>query len=287
MRATLSWLLLGCASSTPMHWVPGTPWDEGRRPDAAAQEAAIILQDHTDLRLRHPRFDAEAVRGAGVTACAGASCERLRRTLTVARREIAWMSLRYGTAVEARAASTGAPVAPVGVQDHDAPVSSLAEAEAVRGEEPCARHAVYLSATSLVFSNGVGLNYSYRPIRAFAVSVGGGVSTLSVPCWCLNFGSGTSCGCEAREESAGGGQAMAHLLLGGASVNFELGLGLAVVVTNSVFLHGSSAERVSLYPSVFVGLRVQPVNGGILVRFGGAWEYGLATGISASVGAAF
>lgn len=287
VSAALLSMMLGCASAAPTHWVPGTPWDEGRRRDVVAQEAAIILQDQTDLRLRLPRFDDEAVRGASVTACTGVGCEALRRTLTVARGQVAWMSLRYATAGEARAASIGAPGAELDVWDDATPVSSLAEAEAMRGEVTRARHAVYLSFTSLVFSNGIGLNYSYRLIRAFAVSVGGGISSLNVPCGCFSIIAGTSCGCESRSETAGGGQAMAHLLLGGASINFELGLGLAVVATSSEFLYGSRAERVTFYPSMFVGMRVQPVNGGFLLRIGGAWEYGLATGVSTSFGAAF
>ncbi len=275
---------VSCAPSTTTHWVPSTPWDAANRRDLLAQEAAIILQDRTDLRLASPRFDDGAVRGARITFCEGPRCEALERTLTVPRSEVVWLSLRYASADEVLAATNGASRAGT-----DAPwtgESASFPAEALRSEAPRARHALYLSGTSLFFSNGFGLTYSYRPMRAFAVSVGVGSSYLDVPCLCFSIFGG-SCGCSARHETAIGGQIMMHLLAGGTSVNFEFGLGVAAVGTNSAFLDGSREERLAVYPSMFLGLRLQPVSGGFLLRVGVAWDYGLATGLSTSFGATF
>lgn len=272
-------IALGCVQSATTQRGPGMSWDDARRRAVVAPQAAIILQDGTDLRLGSPRFDEEAVRGAALTSCAGDSCEVLRRTLTVRRSQVARMSLRFASADEASAVTRGASQGGAGDARTAEPPSSLAVARPRHGDVPHARHAVYLSGTSLILSNGLGLNYSYRPIHAFAVSVGGGFSSFRELC--------IVCFSSSHEHAAAGGQVMAHLLLGGATFNFEFGLGLAVVETSSEFLYESSSEFLRAYPSAFLGMRIHPMNGGFLLRVGAGWEYGLAFGLSLSLGAAF
>lgn len=143
------------------------------------------------------------------------------------------------------------------------------------GAVPRARHAIYLGLTSVIISNGVGLSYSYRPLRGFAVSLGAGLSGV------IALSSGVA---------AVGGQMMAHGLFGGAgSHSFELAGGLSVVSTNSGIFCSScdSSTRLAAVPSAFLGYRYHPLDGGFLFRAGAAWEYGLAIGAHLSFGGAF
>lgn len=282
---TVAWLVASCASASEGYWHASGSWGDAQRRAIAAEEAALILRDHTDLRLLAPRFDDERVRGARVSACSGSSCDAVRRTGTVPRSEVAWMSLRYASAEDVRPVTEGRARRDT-PSDADLESSPAVE-ESRRGTAPRARHSLYLSGTSLIFSNGLGLSYGYRPLRVFAISAGAGFSSLSVPCWCFSIWGSDSCGCRRREESAAGGQVLGHLLVGGATFNLELGFGLALVVTRSELLYGRISEGLRAYPSGFLGLRIHPVGGGFLLRAGAAWEYGLATGVSLSLGAAF
>lgn len=157
------------------------------------------------------------------------------------------------------------------------PPPVLAETDAGEGlgAVPRARHAIYLGLTSVIVSNGVGLSYSYRPLRGFAVSLGAGLSGVIA----LSTG-----------VAAVGGQMMAHGLFGGAgSHSFELAGGLSVVSTNSGIFCSScdSSNRLAAVPSAFLGYRYHPLDGGFLFRAGLAWEYGLAIGAHLSFGGAF
>jgi hypothetical protein len=143
------------------------------------------------------------------------------------------------------------------------------------GAVPRARHAIYLGVTSLILLNSVGVNYSYRPFRGFAVSLGAGLSALFT-----GIGGVT----------AAGGQMMAHGLFGGAgSHSFELAGGLSVVSTNSEIFCSScdSSNRLAALPSAFLGYRYHPLDGGFLFRAGAAWEFGLGVGAHLSFGGAF
>jgi hypothetical protein len=155
------------------------------------------------------------------------------------------------------------------------PVLATTDASEGLGAVPRARHAIYLGLTSVIVSNGVGLSYSYRPLRGFAVSLGAGLSGF------IALSSGVA---------AVGGQMMAHGLFGGAgSHSFELAGGLSVVSTNSGIFCSScdSSSRLAAVPSAFLGYRFHPLDGGFLFRAGVAWEYGLAIGAHLSFGGAF
>ncbi|MFO0626856.1 MAG: hypothetical protein U0325_14685 [Polyangiales bacterium] len=169
----------------------------------------------------------------------------------------------------------GAPPPVVAAPPPPPPVMAGADTGEGLGAVPQARHAIYLGATSLILLNSVGLNYSYRPFRGFAVSVGAGLSAAFA-----GFGS----------VSAVGGQMMAHGLFGGAgSHSFELAGGLSVVSTTSTIFCGSCDEttRLAALPSAFLGYRFHPMNGGFLFRAGAAWEFGLGVGAHLSFGGAF
>lgn len=140
---------------------------------------------------------------------------------------------------------------------------------------PRAQHALYVSGTSLLLLNAASVNYSYRPLRVFAVSIGGGISNA--------FGFFT-------EVSAVGGQVMVHGLFGGASAHsFEAAGGVSVIDTNAtLFCSGcTSARRVEAMPAAFLGYRYHPLDGGFFFRGGAAWDLGLGIGASVSFGAAF
>lgn len=143
------------------------------------------------------------------------------------------------------------------------------------GVVPRARHAIYVSATSLVFLNSAGLNYSFRPLRGLAFSVGVGYAHAIALI---------------AEVSSVGGQAMAHLLVGSESPHsFEVAAGLSVIETNARLLCDDcdGTRRVAALPAGFLGYRYQPLDGGLLFRVGGAWDLGLGIGLQASFGAAF
>ena len=155
------------------------------------------------------------------------------------------------------------------------PVLATADAGEGLGAVPRARHAIYLGATSLILLNSVGVNYSYRPLRGFAVSLGAGLSALFTGVGGI---------------TAVGGQMMAHGLFGGAgSHSFELAGGLSVVSTNSGIFCSScdSSNRLAAVPSAFLGYRYHPMDGGFLFRAGAAWEFGLGVGAHLSFGGAF
>lgn len=155
-----------------------------------------------------------------------------------------------------------------------APPPVMADAGEGLGAVPRARHAIYLGATSLIVLNSVGLNYSYRPLRGFAVSLGAGLSAAFA-----GFAG----------AAAVGGQMMAHGLFGGAgSHSFELAGGLSVVSTNSgIFCSDCDSSRLAALPSAFLGYRYHPLDGGFLFRAGAAWEFGLGIGAHLSFGGAF
>jgi hypothetical protein len=144
---------------------------------------------------------------------------------------------------------------------------------------PRAPHAIYLSATSLLITNGGSVNYAYRPLRMLAISAGVGVSGVVG----IAGGGGTS---------AYGGQAMAHLLFGGDSAHsFELALGGGLVFSNDGFLCvsecGGPTRGLAVAPATQVGYRFHPLDGGFLFRTGVAWELGLGVGVNLSFGGAF
>lgn len=131
-----------------------------------------------------------------------------------------------------------------------------------------ARSAVYLEGVSSFFLNAAGVSYAWRPVRAFAVSLGAGVAydgfALPSP-WRV------------------GAAALLHLLLPADVVgvwSFELATGGSVV---SVMESGDT----EVWPAFFLGARRQPVFGGALVRVGFAWTYGRSIGLSASFGFAW
>jgi len=144
---------------------------------------------------------------------------------------------------------------------------------------PGARHAIYLSLTSLLITNAASVNYAYRPLRMLAISAGFGVSGVVG----ILGGSGSS---------AYGGQAMVHLLFGGDGAHsFELGLGGALVLSDDGFLCVSGCDGVArgltLAPTTQLGYRYHPMQGGFLFRTGVAWELGLGVGVNLSFGGAF
>lgn len=155
------------------------------------------------------------------------------------------------------------------------PPPVMADAGEGLGAVPRARHAIYLGATSLFVLNSVGLNYSYRPLRGFAVSLGAGLSAAFA-----GFAG----------AAAVGGQMMAHGLFGGAGAHsFELAGGLSVVSTSSAIFCSScdDSTRLAALPSAFLGYRYHPLDGGFLFRAGAAWEFGLGIGAHLSFGGAF
>lgn len=102
-------LVSACAATGTDRWVPGTPADLARNPALQAEEAAFILNDHTEVTLVAPRLDGATVRGASVSSCTGPHCDAIRQTLAVQRRHVAWMSARYATAAEATLAAAPTP----------------------------------------------------------------------------------------------------------------------------------------------------------------------------------
>lgn len=102
-------LVTACAATGADRWVPGTPADLARNPALQAEEAAFILNDHTEVTLVAPRLDGATVQGASVSSCTGPRCDTIRQTLAVERRHVAWMSARYATAAEATVAATPTP----------------------------------------------------------------------------------------------------------------------------------------------------------------------------------
>lgn len=169
----------------------------------------------------------------------------------------------------------GAPPPVVVAAPPPPPVLAAADAGEGLGAVPRARHAIYLGATSLILLNSVGLNYSYRPFRGFAVSLGAGLSAAFAG---------------SAGAAAVGGQMMAHGLFGGAgSHSFELAGGLSVVSTSSTIFCSSCDDgtRLAALPSAFLGYRYHPLDGGFLFRAGAAWEFGLGIGAHLSFGGAF
>lgn len=138
------------------------------------------------------------------------------------------------------------------------------------------RHAIYVEGTTLAILNSIGISYAFRPIRGFAISAG--------------FGYGSANGLIVTAKGYGG-QLLAHLLLGGpSSHSFELALGGALmrIEGDLIFDETDPTDPVlRILPSAFLGYRYQPLDGGLLVRGGGAWSFGYGIGFSASVGASF
>lgn len=171
----------------------------------------------------------------------------------------------------------GAPPPAVAPAPSSLPPPVMADANAGEGlgAVPRARHAIYLGATSLIVLNSVGLNYSYRPLRGFAVSLGAGLSAAFA-----GFAG----------AAAVGGQMMAHGLFGSADAHsFELAGGLSVVNTTSAIFCSDcdGSTRLAAVPSAFIGYRYHPMDGGFLFRSGVAWEFGLGIGVHLSFGGAF
>ncbi len=117
----------------------------------------------------------------------------------------------------------------------------------------------------------MGAAYTYRPTRALAFSGG--------------LGAGYVFPLMNRPDDASSvsiaGQGMVHGLFGGAGAHsFESAAGVSVLTNPSV------SDPASLLPSVFLGYRYQPLDGGVVVRSGLGWLYG-GIGRSGSVGYAF
>ncbi len=141
-----------------------------------------------------------------------------------------------------------------------------------------ASFALYLEGTSLYAFSGAGVSLSYRPWRYFAVSGGFGVSTL------LPFAEPST--------TTMGGQFLGHLLLGGDGPgSFELAGGVAPVEVTTYLMDDQGQVAPGKYltalPAAFLGYRRQPLDGGLLVRTGIGWSYGLGAGLSLSLGYAF
>lgn len=186
----------------------------------------------------------------------------------------AWGASLSQPAPAQAAAAQPAPV--VVVQPPPRPVAAAQPAEpASLGTVPAARHALYLEGNSLFLTGSLGVSYSYRPVRGFAVSAGFGVSYATVILASLTLY---------------GGQVMVHGLLGGdGPSSFEIAGGAALTASEGswYFSTTSSSGGVSLTPSMFLGYRYQPLSGGVLFRVGAAWSYGIGIGASLSVGFAF
>ncbi len=138
---------------------------------------------------------------------------------------------------------------------------------------PAARHSIYVEGVTAIIANSISVNYSFRPFKFFAVSAGVGASSLFF----------------ISEFHGIGGQLQAHLLLGRmGDSSFELHGGVALVRTTFRFLTTEPpTPSMTALPALGLGYRYQPMDGGLLFRFGGAWSYGFGMGIQASIGATF
>lgn len=162
------------------------------------------------------------------------------------------------------------PPAPAGP-----PVMLVQPAPAVppMNARPAAQHSLYVEGVTAIIANAISVNYSYRPIKMFALSVGFGAASIFF----------------VGEAHGSGGQVQGHLLLGRmGDSSFELHAGVALMRATFSFLGGeSSTPSFGVLPAFGLGYRYQPMDGGLLFRIGGAWSYGFGMGIQASIGATF
>jgi len=154
---------------------------------------------------------------------------------------------------------------------------------------PRAKYALYISGTSLLSYNGLGLNFGYRPFRGFAVSFGAG--------WSENKGWPTPSG----QITAWGAQVAMHGLFGGESAHsFELAGGIGLVNSWGMLTTGGSfsfsfssssssrtVDGLEAAPVGFIGYRYHPLDGGFLFRTGIGLELGYGMGLNLSFGGAF
>lgn len=161
------------------------------------------------------------------------------------------------------------------------PPNAFARATAPKSEassgHALAEWSVHGHLSNLVFTS-VGVAAEWRPSRWFATSLGAGLGIVTGP------------------SVIPAGQLMAHGLAGPSesahSFEFALGLNAGVVISSAVFPGGVEETYADplVLPAVFAGYRYHPVEGGLVIRGGVSYQYGVAVFLPApcvSVGYAF
>lgn len=155
--------------------------------------------------------------------------------------------------------------------------AAVAEASVLRmGDRMPAPHAFFLDASTLIIGHSGGLRYEYQPILGLAFSLGGGVA--------IRDGFHPE-----PDEFAAGAQVMVHgIFRRSRPSGFELSAGLAVVERRTRNAgEESRPPRWDLTPALFAGYRHQPSTGGLVGRIGLGWSYGIAPGVTGSIGYSF
>ena len=156
-----------------------------------------------------------------------------------------------------------------------APSLSLAQ-DADVGSAPQpdqAKNALYVELATLIFTGAASINYERILTDNVSLRVGYGVAGAF-------FVVGTA--------SGNGPQVMAHFFFGEGTAKFELGAGAAFMFSEATeFIFDTSADELLIFPSIALGLRLQPYDGGFFGRFGTAWTYGYGIGFVAGLGAVF